>query len=134
MNTNDTPAPVYTYRTTPSGDGRYYVWRKYDSAGAQVEVGQQLFTSEADAEKAVRSLISGDDILAVTSMNSVDAEDNAHVVHEVAAVGNQPAEQLPSASTDGSQSPAEAAVIAGDVAPPQQDQVAPDAAPVPPVQ
>lgn len=76
---------VFTYRTRPTGDGRAFVWAKYDVDGEEVEVSEQMWPSEADAEKAARILVSGDDVLAVNVMRSVDKDDNSHTVFETAA-------------------------------------------------
>lgn len=88
MNTKDTKrkeGEVFTYRITPAGDGRFFSWKKYDDKGEEVEQGQQLFTSAADAEKAARAVVTGGDVIAVAYMTTVDKDDNGNVVYETAA-------------------------------------------------
>lgn len=81
MATEETPE-VFTYRTRPAGDGRAYTWAKYDVDGKEVEVASQTWPTEPDAEKAIRSIISGADVLATPYTHSIDKDDNDHVVLE----------------------------------------------------
>lgn len=76
---------VFTHRVRPDGDGRYFVGAKYNEAGEEVEVVTQRHMSEPDAEKELRSIVSGNDVIATPRLHSVDAEDNTHVILETSA-------------------------------------------------
>lgn len=73
---------VFTYRTRPTGDGRLYTWSKYDEEGQEVEVSPISWNTEADAEKDLRSRVSGRDVIATPFVHSINSDDNRNVVLE----------------------------------------------------
>lgn len=73
---------VFTYRVRPDGDGRYFVGVKFNEDGEELETVTSRHVTEPDAEKELRSIVSGNDVIAVERIHSVDKDDNKHVVFE----------------------------------------------------
>lgn len=67
------------YKVTTAGDGSLYTWNKYSPTGEILETSQQLYNTEADAEKAVRAIMTGDDRLEVSEVKNINSEANGKV-------------------------------------------------------
>lgn len=79
---------AHTYRTTPVGDGSLYGWKEMSADGAVVRVSTQSWPSEADAEKAIRTIAPESDIVEVLAVNNInkEANRNVNVVQKVAPI------------------------------------------------
>lgn len=69
----------FIYKVTPVGDGSLYGWSKYDQDGGLIEESVQNYPTEADAEKAARTLLTGEDRIEVKDIKNVNPEANRKV-------------------------------------------------------
>jgi hypothetical protein len=116
---------VFTHRVRPDGDGRYFVGAKYNEDGEEVEVVTGRHVTEPDAEKELRAIVSGNDVIAVERIHSVNKDDNGNVVFESPSpeeskkfgmtVKYKTSEERP--TSDDQPTPADKAVEEGKVAP-----------------
>lgn len=70
---------VHVYKTSLAGDGSFYLWKEYDENGGLVRESEQMFNSEADAEKAMRAVAPSSDIVEVVNVKNINAEANLNV-------------------------------------------------------
>lgn len=77
--TNKEEIETFTYKTTLVGDGSLYGWNKFNSKGEIVESSTQTWNSEADAEKAIRTIATGNDIVEVVSIKNINPDSNVNV-------------------------------------------------------
>lgn len=71
--------PRFTYKTSTVGNGGLYGWNKYDESGKLVESSTQTWNSEADAEKAIRTIASGTDTIEVVNVKNINTDSNVNV-------------------------------------------------------
>lgn len=69
----------FIYKTTPVGDGSLFGWIKYDEEGNVVERSVQNYPSEADAEKAIRTISTVNDTIEVEQIKNINPGDNGNV-------------------------------------------------------
>lgn len=67
------------YKVVPVGDGSLYGWNKYNENGDILENGPQYYPSAADAEKELRTLVTGDDRIEVEQKSNVNKDSNKNV-------------------------------------------------------
>lgn len=70
---------TFTFKTTPVGDGSLFGWNKYDAEGNVVESSVQHYASEADAEKAIRTIATINDTIEVEQIKNINPGDNGNV-------------------------------------------------------
>ncbi len=70
---------MYIFKTSLAGNGGAYSWSKYDEKGKLVEQSAQLFDSEADAEKAIRTIANETDIIEVENIKNINTAGNTNV-------------------------------------------------------
>lgn len=70
---------TYTFKTTRVGDGSLYGWNKYDQNGDIVEQSTQNWPSEADAEKAIRTVATSNDKIEVEQIKNINKSENGNV-------------------------------------------------------
>ncbi len=69
----------FTYKTTTIGDGSLYAWVKYNEKGEVVERSTQTWNTEADAEKAIRTIAGYNDTVEVVNIKNINPDANANV-------------------------------------------------------
>lgn len=70
---------VHVFKTTLAGNGGLYGWKEIDEKGDTVRESVQTYSSEADAEKAIRTLVSSNDIIEVETVKNINTEANTNV-------------------------------------------------------
>jgi uncharacterized protein YegP (UPF0339 family) len=70
---------IHTWKTTLAGNGGMYGWKELDKDGGLVQQSTEMYASEADAEKAIRTIAPSSDIVEVMNVKNINPEANTNV-------------------------------------------------------
>lgn len=70
---------VHVFKTTLAGNGGMYGWKEMNQNGELVRQSTEMYASEADAEKAIRTIAPSTDIVEVMNVKNINPEANTNV-------------------------------------------------------